>query len=100
MFIHILDGQEALSVLGASSKLNAERAFLEHLFEIGRNAASDWLDAHYDSLGRKSTVDIRRLFQGDGYEVEAEAIPTPPRPAARRFLSRAAQYARKVLPRP
>ncbi len=101
MFIHIIDGQEALSALGASSKFNPERAFLEHLFDIGRKAATDWLDTHYDSLGRKSSVDIRRLFQGDGYDPEAEAMAIPQRPAAaRRFLSKAARYALKALPRP
>jgi NTE family protein len=114
VFVHIIDGQEALSALGASSKLNAERAFLEHLFEIGRKAASEWLDTHYDSLGRESSVDIRRLFQGDGYDIAADAMSVPPaaapgampttvtpqRPAARRFLSRAAQYARRALSRP
>ena len=98
--IHIIDGQEALASLGASSKLNPERAFLEHLFEVGRNAASEWLDRHYDSLGRRSSVDIRSLFQGDGYELDAEAMVTPRRPAARRFLSRAARYVQKALPRP
>jgi NTE family protein len=99
VFIHIIDGQEALAGLGASSKFNPERAFLEHLFEVGRKAATDWLDAHYESLGHKSSVDIRHLFQGDGYDLEVEAVATP-RPAARRFLSRAARYALKALPRP
>ena len=102
MLIHIIDGQEALSSLSASSRFNPERAFLEHLFEIGRKAADDWLNTHYDCLGERSSVDVRRLFQGDGYELEAAAMPMaiPPRPAAKRFLSRAAQYARRVLPRP
>ena len=100
MFIHIIDGQEALAGLGASSKFNPERAFLEHLFDIGRNAADEWLNTHYSSLGRESTVDIRRLFQGDGYEIDIDAMATQQPPAARRFLSRAAQYARKALPRP
>jgi NTE family protein len=99
VFIHIIAGQEALTGLGASSKFNPERAFLEHLFEVGRKAATDWLDTHYASLGHKSSVDIRHLFQGDGYDLEVEAATTP-RPAARRFLSRAARYALKALPRP
>jgi NTE family protein len=99
VFIHIIDGQEALAGLGASSKFNPERAFLEHLFEVGRKAATDWLDAHYESLGHESSVDIRHLFHGDGYDLEVEAVATP-RPAARRFLSRAARYALKALPRP
>jgi NTE family protein len=100
VFVHIIDGQEALAALGASSKFNPERAFLEHLFDIGRNAATDWLDTHYESLGRKSSVDVRRLFQGDGYDLDAETMAIRPRPAARRFLSKAARYALKALPRP
>jgi NTE family protein len=70
MYIHIIDGEQALADLGAPSKLNAERVFLEQLFEMGRAAARNWLDAHYEALGARSTVDIRRLFQGDGYERE------------------------------
>ena len=100
VFIHIIDGQEALAALGASSKLNPERVFLQHLFDIGRNAATDWLDSHYESLGRKSSVDVRRLFQGDGYDLDAEAMAIRRRPAARRFLSKAARFALKALPRP
>ena len=70
MYIHIIDGAQPLAALGAQSKLNPERAFLERLFEMGRAAASTWLDTHYDALGVNSTVDLRRLFQGDGYELE------------------------------
>jgi NTE family protein len=100
MLIHIIDRQEELAGLGASSKFNPERAFLEHLFDAGRKAADDWLNTNYASLGRKSTVDVRHLFQGDGYEMDVAALATRRPPAARRFLSRAAQYARKALPRP
>jgi NTE family protein len=52
----------------ASNKFNAEWAFLSHLFEIGREAGGEWLEANYDSIGQRSTVDIRRMFLGDGYE--------------------------------
>jgi NTE family protein len=64
MLIHRIDADAALKPLGASSKLNAERAFLEHLFQIGRDATAAWLDANYDQLGVESTLDIRALFQG------------------------------------
>jgi NTE family protein len=68
MLVHMIDGQNAVNDLGAPTKFNTEWRFLEHLFEIGRKAAGDWLDANFDSLGQTATVDIRRLFQGDGYE--------------------------------
>ncbi len=38
-------------------KLSAERAFLVHLYAVGRRAAQQWLDAHFDDLGRRSTWD-------------------------------------------
>ena len=64
VLVHRIESEEEIKPLGASSKLNAEWAFLQHLFGIGRAAADDWLDEHYDSLGRRSTVDLRAMFQG------------------------------------
>jgi NTE family protein len=64
--VHIVEAQDALRPLGASSKLNAEWAFLRHLFEIGREAADGWLARHFDDIGERSTVDIRAMFQGIG----------------------------------
>ena len=61
--IHIIEQQHAAASFGASSKFNAERAFLTHLFEIGRKAAEEWLTMNYDSIGQRSTVDIRHMFQ-------------------------------------
>ncbi|MCA0869882.1 patatin-like phospholipase family protein [Seohaeicola saemankumensis] len=49
--LHIIGAESELCDLGASSKLNAEPAFLRHLFEIGRNAASTWLDEHGSQVG-------------------------------------------------
>lgn len=63
VLVHLVSADEHLNPLGASSKLNAEWAFLTHLFEIGREAASRWCDAHYDCLGARSTVELRSLFQ-------------------------------------
>ena len=70
--IHIIEQQHAAASFGAASKFNAERAFLTHLFEIGRKAAEEWLTLNYDSIGQRSTVDIRHMFRGDGYEQEVE----------------------------
>lgn len=64
--IHIVEAQAQLAPLGASTKLNAEWAFLRHLFEIGRRAADDWLERHFDNIGQRSTVDLRAMFQGIG----------------------------------
>lgn len=53
---------EGLKPLQASSKVNAEWRFLTHLRDIGRQAAEQWADAHYDSVGTRSSVDLREEF--------------------------------------
>ncbi len=62
-YIHIIENQEALRPLGASSKLNAEWAFLTHLRDIGRESAALWLERHFDDIGKNSTVDLRAMFK-------------------------------------
>lgn len=64
--IHIIENQDALLPLGASSKMNAEWAFLTHLRDLGRETADAWLDEHYEHIGKQATVDISKLFQGIG----------------------------------
>ena len=66
LHIHMIEAQEEIMPLGASSKLNAEWAFLLHLFEIGREAAGEWIENSYDHLGTRSTADARTMFQGLG----------------------------------
>ncbi|CAM3532043.1 patatin-like phospholipase family protein [Halomonas lysinitropha] len=61
--LHHLSGDEPLSHLSASSKLNAEWGFLCHLHELGREAAETWLAEHFDDLGQRSTLDMERIFQ-------------------------------------
>ena len=64
ILVHSIAADEKLLPLGASSKLNAEWAFLEHLFEIGRDTAEQWIEDCYDHLGERSTIDTRELYQG------------------------------------
>ncbi|MEM9098551.1 MAG: patatin-like phospholipase family protein [Pseudomonadota bacterium] len=66
MHIHMIEARKKMRPLEASSKLNAEWKFLLHLFEIGRDAADRWLKANYDAIGEKSTVNIRKMFDGVG----------------------------------
>jgi NTE family protein len=53
---------DLMTDLGYSSKLNAEWEFLSMLRTDGRRAASEFLDAHADDLGRRSTTDIDMLL--------------------------------------
>jgi NTE family protein len=48
--------------LGASSKLNAEWAFVTMLRDEGRRAAGAFLDEHGDDLGSRSTADLDVLL--------------------------------------
>lgn len=64
--IHIIENQVALIPLGASSKMNAEWAFLTHLRDLGRETATQWLDRHFDDIGVRSTVDLRAMFSNIG----------------------------------
>ena len=66
MLVHIVQAEDELKPLGASSKLNAEQSFLEHLFEIGRSTADTWLSENFDALGERSTVDTRAMFRPAG----------------------------------
>lgn len=56
--MHRIDADEAFKDLSASSKVNAEWAFLEYLRDLGRSAADDWLAEHYDAVGTRATLDI------------------------------------------
>jgi len=51
--------------LTAGSKLNSDFDFFESLFRGGREAARDFLFAHYDDIGKRSTIDL-------GAEAKAE----------------------------
>ena len=51
-----------MGALASSSKMNAERAFLDHLKDIGRRSAQTWLDAHFACIGHESSIDVRKVF--------------------------------------
>ncbi len=62
MFIHAIAADEVMQKLSVTSKLNADWEFLTHLRDDGRDFAKAWLDAHFDRLGRESTVDIDERY--------------------------------------
>ena len=62
MLIHSIADPASLAPLGAVSKFNIEPEFLEHLFDLGRAAATAWLATAFDSVGVRSTLDIRARF--------------------------------------
>lgn len=63
MRLHLVRN-DIMTKLGASSKLNAEWAFLSFLRDEGRKAAQTFLDTHALDLGRRSTMDLDVLLEG------------------------------------
>lgn len=58
MFVHSIEADEFMRKLGVSSKLNADWEFLTHLRDVGRDSAEAWIEANFDAIGERSTVDI------------------------------------------
>ncbi|ARU04147.1 patatin [Comamonas serinivorans] len=61
LFLHRIDGGEALLALNPSSKLNATSGLVEHLFVEGRLAGQTWLLQHFDDLGVRDSLVIPKV---------------------------------------
>lgn len=59
---HVIHSQNLMDDLGTESKLAAHQEFFDMLRDQGRQAASDWLAAHFKGLGQHSTADLATLF--------------------------------------
>ncbi|MEZ5936883.1 MAG: patatin-like phospholipase family protein [Hyphomonadaceae bacterium] len=77
VLMHMIEDEATLSALGASSKFNVEPGFIAMLFEHGRKAADSWLDRNFRHLGVKSTVNIRRMFQGEEDSLDGARLKPP-----------------------
>jgi NTE family protein len=55
---------DLMTELGASSKLNAEWEFLCKLRDEGRRCAAEFIAAHGDDVGKRSTYDLDELVEG------------------------------------
>jgi NTE family protein len=62
LFIHGIGASSKLSAMGASSKLNNDLGFLNHLHQLGRQAAEDWIKRNLDAVGLRSTIDLSGLI--------------------------------------
>jgi NTE family protein len=60
--LHRVHADDAMRRLDVSSKLNADRGFLEHLFALGHDAAEDWLTAHRVDLGQRGTLNVDPMY--------------------------------------
>ncbi|GAB2904759.1 patatin-like phospholipase family protein [Uliginosibacterium flavum] len=59
---HMIEGEEALGSLAATTKIVANQAFLHRLRDAGRANAKRWLAAHALAVGHRPSVDIQKLF--------------------------------------
>jgi NTE family protein len=62
VLIHSIRADNALSDLSVSSKFANDWNFLTMLRDRGRASAAQWLADHYDDLGNKSSVDMKKEF--------------------------------------
>jgi len=60
--LHRIDASQALAEHTASTKLNTSWDFFRSLHEAGRAAAEEWLDAHFDDVGVRATLDLKREY--------------------------------------
>ena len=60
--IHTIEAEKELEELNASSKMNAEWEFFVYLQAAGQKVAHDWIEENFDSIGRKSTLDLPNLL--------------------------------------
>jgi NTE family protein len=70
-YLHLIHTDLEVKDLVASSKLNAEWAYLRMLFDLGRGWADEWLAANFEAIGQRSTLDLDAL-EGP------ECLPVPP----------------------
>ena len=61
--LHRIHAEETMLELSVSSKLNSEWEFLTYLRDVGREAAGQWLEKHYDDVGHRTTFDLGFIFE-------------------------------------
>lgn len=88
VLIHSLRADEVLADLSSASKLCTEWGFLTTLRDRGRAMAKQWLQAHYDDIGVRQTVDLRAEFLTSGTEMKAPRKPATDTTATRKRASR------------
>jgi len=65
VLLHRIDGGMAIQGYAASTRGLADAGLIRTLFELGQTSAQQWLQRHFDDLGQRSTIDIRRDYLDD-----------------------------------
>ncbi len=62
VFVHSIRSDDVMSSFSVASKYNTDWDFLMRLRNLGREAAAAWLDAHFQDINVKSSIDIRAEY--------------------------------------
>jgi NTE family protein len=62
MLIHAIDAQDFMRELGVASKMNADWEFLTHLRDVGRERAEQWLEAHFEAVNTRTSIDLGAMY--------------------------------------
>jgi NTE family protein len=62
MLIHSIDADDVMRAMSVGSKLNADWDQADMLMKVGRQRTDAWLVAHFDQLGKQSTIDIHEKY--------------------------------------
>ena len=62
MLIHGIEADDVMRVMSVGSKLNADWDQVSMLMKVGRQRTDAWLVAHFDQLGKQSTIDIHEKY--------------------------------------
>jgi len=66
ILFHVIEASSELEKIASSTKLDNSPAFLEFLFNLGRDTADSWLALHGEEIGRRSTIDLQKLLPVGG----------------------------------
>jgi NTE family protein len=62
LLVHLIEAEDLIRSFSWSSRLNTDWNFLQHLCEMGRMRADQWLAANFDRIGQASTVDLYEKY--------------------------------------
>jgi NTE family protein len=62
MLIHSIEADDVMRAMSVGSKMNADWDQANMLMNVGRQRPDAWLVAHFDQLGKQSTIDIHEKY--------------------------------------
>ena len=85
VLLHRIDGGDAMALYPASSRSSTDAAMIGKLFALGQASAGHWLAHHFNAIGERATVNIRRDYLDDTREETPAAASSASRHPQRGF---------------